>query len=506
MASSLSFHIKRLLRLPPALPEPASGRVMRHILVMRRSAAKLCPKPPGREWQDKKHYRPKKKSRSCLNQCQRNLHASESKSLSSNETEIGAQAFNEFYAEIVMNDLSPATFAGEENSPIVVVGGNVGALGIARSLAVAKTRVIIVYTTRLNAALWSRHCESVVIKDTSGESLIEGLERIGRSFARPALLILTEDRSVETVSKLRDRLTSYFRILLPSDDAVDVLADKAKFQDFAEREGLPVPLSLVLNSANDIGSLDTIDAPVIVKPARKTSLRSADLERVRRFESIVEAKSHCLALVSSNAGAIVQQWVEGPDDSIYFCLFYCDETGLPLQIFTGRKLSAYPPGVGSTVTCIAAPEAHAQLTEITTRLTSLIRFSGIGGLEFKRDERSGTFFIIEPTVGRTDWQEEIATLSGVNIPLAAYFHVTGRPISTVSFGCQAVVWRTSFKHRIPASLRDSGVPIIDGYWRVNDPIPGLIFYGVEPFRRIVNRIISRFNQFRSTYRLDWAKN
>ena len=46
-------------------------------------------------------------------------------------------------------------------------------------------------------------------------------------------------------------------------------------------------------------------------------------------------------------------------------------------------------------------------------------------MEFKRDARTGEFLMIEPTVGRVDWQEEVATLNGVNIPLAAYLHEIG---------------------------------------------------------------------------------
>jgi predicted ATP-grasp superfamily ATP-dependent carboligase len=51
--------------------------------------------------------------------------------------------------------------------------------------------------------------------------------------------------------------------------------------------------------------------------------------------------------------------------------------------------------------------------------------SGFGGIEYKRDARDGRFLIIEPTVGRTNWQKEVATLAGVNIPLMAYRHELG---------------------------------------------------------------------------------
>ena len=49
-------------------------------------------------------------------------------------------------------------------------------------------------------------------------------------------------------------------------------------------------------------------------------------------------------------------------------------------------------------------------------------------MEYKRDVRTGRFVMIEPTVGRSDFQEEVATLNGVNIPNAAYCSAVGQPV------------------------------------------------------------------------------
>jgi predicted ATP-grasp superfamily ATP-dependent carboligase len=380
---------------------------------------------------------------------------------------------------------------GEDaNCPVVVVGGSVAGLGAVRSLAAARTSVLLIDTSRFNAALWSRHGTSRVVANLSGRPLIDELKIIARSFAHRPLLVLTQDAAVEAVSQWRAELEPFYRFLLPSPETVDLLNDKAQFHDFATREGLPVPLGIVVTAAGGVTELDSMAAPVVVKPARKSGLQLAGLDRAARFDTIDAAKAHCAALLKHNADAIVQEWIEGPDHGIYFCLFFCDATGRPLRIFTGRKLSAYPPGVGSTATCIAAPNVQAELEALTVRLTTRVGFAGMGGLEFKRNERTGEFVIIEPTVGRTDWQEEIATLSGVNIPMAAWAFASGRPVAPAACGAATVAWRTSLKHRAPMGLRDAGIRIVDGYWRATDPLPGMIFYGVEPVRRLINRALS----------------
>src|SRR5258708_28632137 len=60
------------------------------------------------------------------------------------------------------------------------------------------------------------------------------------------------------------------------------------------------------------------------------------------------------------------------------------------------------------------------------------------------------------------------------------------PVAPASIGS---AWRTSLKHRSPATLRKAKLRIVDGYWRADDPIPGLIFYGIEPLRRMVHHNI-----------------
>jgi predicted ATP-grasp superfamily ATP-dependent carboligase len=68
------------------------------------------------------------------------------------------------------------------------------------------------------------------------------------------------------------------------------------------------------------------------------------------------------------------------------------------------------------------------LAGLTRHFIEQVRYEGIGGLEFKRDRRAGRIVIVEPTVGRTDWQSEIATLCGINIPLTVYWRTAHRSL------------------------------------------------------------------------------
>jgi D-aspartate ligase len=200
-------------------------------------------------------------------------------------------------------------------------------------------------------------------------------------------------------------------------------------------------------------------------------------ERAVRAESLDEARRVGAELLQ-NAGRIVfQEWIDGPDSEIYFTLFTCADDGKVLGLFAGRKLRCFPPAIGNTAVCVAAPEDLAgSLTAQTLEFIERVAYRGLGSLEFKRDVRTGRSLMIEPTVGRTDWQEEIATLCGINLPLISYRSALGLPPPAANRPPGTLAWRSSVELSIPLG---PAVRTVDGYFRWSDPLPALYFYGYQ---------------------------
>jgi D-aspartate ligase len=184
-------------------------------------------------------------------------------------------------------------------------------------------------------------------------------------------------------------------------------------------------------------------------------------------------------MLATPGSIVAQEWIEGPESNIYFTLFYRGEEGRVAGIFTGRKILCSPRDVGSTAVCTAAPEAREALESMTLAFADCAGFEGMGSMEYKWDDRHEKFVMVEPTVGRTDWQEEIATLCGMNIPLAAYRYELGLPFAPDSTRVAPVAWRASFTQRPPRHLLTSRTRVIDGYFRWDDPLPALQYYGAD---------------------------
>jgi len=380
--------------------------------------------------------------------------------------------------------------------PVVVVNSSLNSLGVVRSLARGRMPIYLVATTRRGPAVWSRFCRFECIPSLVGRDLVDGLISLSRRIGQRPVLILTSDAEVQTISTYREEIAPYFRLSLPSKEMVRTLADKTLFQKYAEREGLPVPKAVAVCDLAGLSLLKTLAFPVVIKPADKTFVLDGKVERAVRCGTLESAHATASRMLKCASPLVVQEWIEGADSDIYFTLFACDATSRATAMFSGRKLVCDPPAVGNTAVCIAAAPALAdELEGICRNFIARVGYQGIGSMEFKRDSRDGRLVMVEPTVGRTDWQEEIATLCGINIPLLTYatelcYAVEGTPRPTTR-----AAWCSSVAHRLPQAALPRGTQRFDGYLRINDPLPGVYYYVIEKVLGRVYRLARRILRY-----------
>lgn len=376
----------------------------------------------------------------------------------------------------------------------VVVGADADGLGIARSLGKAGVPVFVVDTDARRPAMHSRYARPFVVKAISGPGLIDDLLALRGSIDHSPLLFLTADRQVRSISEQRERLAGKFRIRLPEPRRIRQLLDKLTFQELAERHGFPVPRAIGVHSEKDFVNFCEIRFPAVIKPGSKEVVVDCKAPRAQKVWSQQEAEAACQLILQQEPDLIVQEWVEGSESNIYFCLQYRGENGLTISSFTGRKFRCWPPQTGSTASCTAAPEVESELRHLTKAFFDTTQFVGMGSMEFKRDQRTGKFLMIEPTVGRTDWQEEVASINGVNIPLAAYCYELGLPQPAPEGIRRPLTWiyPPSYLRSIIRSARGteslpdrqpSAGRMKSPCWSSDDPLP-LFFFLREWIRKL----------------------
>ena len=357
------------------------------------------------------------------------------------------------------------------NGSALVVGLGLNGLGVVRSLAAAGIRVHA-FDDTMGPYAATRHGTKAKAP-LAGEGLVEALAAYRARLDHDPVLFLTREDGVATVAANRDRIPGY-RIAMPDRDVVEAMVNKDRFMPIAARAGLSVPRTVTLRSADDLALIEKLTPPLIVKPSEHVAAYQARFKKAYVFDSAADAAPMIPDMLAAAGELVAQEYVPGDDGSVFFCLGYFSAESDMLAAYTGYKTASWPPRVGGTAGCAPAPEAHARLAAETQAFFAAARFQGMGSLEFKRHAVTGAFIMIEPTACRTDYQSELATLNGVNLPAVQFAHQMRLPLPDAQpkhrFG-----WRDPGAVASGAVVPKSGPGwrAVDALWRGDDPGPWL---------------------------------
>lgn len=364
--------------------------------------------------------------------------------------------------------------------PTIVTGGGINALGVVRSLGQFGIPVFVLDTDQRSPAMRSRWGRPQLVPSLEGNAFMAALRQLSKRLGKQALLFLTEEKTVTTVSQLRADLPDSVSIRLPQHERLMQLMHKQGFQELAEAVAARVPRLIRLQSAKDLIQLQTLKFPCILKPSEKNYEYGARFEKAYKVSSPEEVAQLYQEIEPVLADMVVQEWIEGRDAEIYFCMQYIGINGEVVASFPGRKIRSWPPRIGGTASCTSAWEYEQELTYMTKTFFHSVGFTGMGSMEYKRDARDGRFYMIEPTVARTDFQEEVATINGCNLPLACYCHELGLPISEIKAAKPPLIWQETqlerWSREETADQPDAAscnYRKVDAFRRWNDPLPWL---------------------------------
>ncbi|MFN4063144.1 MAG: hypothetical protein ACK4JA_03045, partial [Parazoarcus communis] len=126
-------------------------------------------------------------------------------------------------------------------------------------------------------------------------------------------------------------------------------------------------------------------------------------------------------------------------------------------------------------TTIAVSEPNDQVHDLAVRFFDGLMLSGPVSLELKRGP-DGRFWVIEPTVGRTDFWSGLCSANGVPLPVIEYYATLNRTCPTF-MQRRGSVWING--ERQPAALlwlaRHHPEHLLHGirgvYFNLSDPLP-----------------------------------
>lgn len=315
----------------------------------------------------------------------------------------------------------------------LLIGLDSHGLAVARALA---SRGVPVYAIERDPRLPGVASRYVTrhfpVADFSEEHLLPALRdaRAALKAHRHVVLFPMNDRQVGIVARHIDELRTLYRVSW-ADAAATVLRLQRKdsLEEASRTQGLQYPRSDVLERAEDLPAVAGFRLPIILKPVMPlSSFKTHVVHSLDEAQAFVAGKLADLPI-------LCQEYIEGGDDALFFGELLLDR-GRPLFGMTGRKLLSHPPGQGQAT--VAETHADAEVQRLTEQFFAGSDLSGPAALELKRDPQGG-YWVIEPTIGRTEFLVELCIAAGFNQPWMEFQLARGEP-ATPPDSIGARVW------------------------------------------------------------------
>ncbi len=376
-----------------------------------------------------------------------------------------------------------------DRPPAIVLGGDVNAASVARSLGAAGIAVHALGTGAADPVRDSRFCTSYARferGDGIQERWREWLQDNAARFAGAVLLACNDD-ALELIAASRGALVELgYRPFEADDEVLATMLDKRRTAELAARIGVPAPQSMVLEGPASVErAAATIGFPCGLKP-----LHAHVLARHPGWGKLIVARdvAHLRELFDQldalGVGLLATEIIPGEDHCYRSYYSYLDADGRPLFHFTKQKLRGYPPRRGLWTYHLTTRDPD--VIEMGLRFFQRAGVRGLANVEFKLDPRDGVLKLIECN-HRFTAANEIVRLAGLDLALLTYERALGRPgpdVGSYRTGMRLLhpiedvrafrALRAEGKLSTAGWLRSLAHPLHTPLLRWNDPLPGLL--------------------------------
>ncbi len=389
--------------------------------------------------------------------------------------------------------------------PVVILSGGVSGLGVLRAFARRGIETFVYPGIRgdlMSRSRWFRTLPGFGRLSSAPRPSTELLEQVLReSKLEKAYLCACSDDWNKVVAEFVERGSGRFISVVPPLGALETLQDKARLALLLQRLGVPMPMTRMIGSCNDLNELPPYDTTFcFLKPTDSQSFLAHFGTKGLRVRTVEEARQRLDEVIAAGMSVVLQEYIPGSSAEHYFIDGYVDHAGVIKALFARRRLRIYPLDFGNSTSMVSIPlTAVHGAVETVRRVLSEVKYRGIFSAEFKHDARDGLFKLIEVNA-RPWWFVDFAVRCGVDVCRMAYEDALGREVSQVEgykvgarciypyydfFAAQPLVKAGQLNWARWVSEVSSALQPV-GCW--DDPLPGLVGFFKVVAAAFANRL------------------
>ena len=330
-------------------------------------------------------------------------------------------------------------------NPAIVLSSHTIGLGLIRALGIAGIPVIVVYNSKGDMGYVSKYVHTTVFAthpEKNAKEYIDLLIDLAKDY-KGSVLFPTDDPTLYTVSKNKELLQNYYKVVCTEWAVTERFLDKKYTYELAESIGVSAPKTKVITTTEDAEKYGSqFMFPCILKPCyghRYFELYKRKMVRVDNFEQMM---SEFNLFLEADSEAMLQELIPGDDTHgiNYNSYIYKGET---IAEFTAEKVRLSPPNFGFPTVIIS--KDIPQVKEAGRKMLKALNFYGYSCTEFKRDARNDEYKLMEVN-GRTNLSVLHALKCGINFPEISYNDAMNIELPQVEFSQKnGIYWIDSTK-------------------------------------------------------------
>lgn len=296
---------------------------------------------------------------------------------------------------------------------LVTDAGRGSALAIIRSLGHSGWRVIAADSDERSLGFRSRYARERLRyppPETAPREMIAALLQAARDRSVD-LIIPATDAVILPLSQARDQFEGVCALALPEPAALEVVTNKLKTIELAERLGVPTPRTYLVHTAQEaVEKGHLLSWPVVLKP---------QVSRLYREQAAIEAYTVCYAencdhlaeqmrRFEGRCPVLLQEYCCGVGQGVELLM----HQGRPLAAFQHRRLREIPINGGASAFRESVP-LDPTLYRYSIRLLEALNWTGLAMVEFKVGQGGAKLMEIN---GRVWGSLPLAVRSGMDFP------------------------------------------------------------------------------------------
>lgn len=375
---------------------------------------------------------------------------------------------------------------------VVIFGGHIQALGLARQVKAKGIEVVIVTDEGCSVARFSRAVDRTIVTPIGDWRLkIEELELPDRS----TLLFPTNDEAVEMLCGRYDEYKNRFALGVPSPEVIELFNNKRTAYRYATAHQVPCPECWYPDTMEEVEALsEELSYPVVVKPAvmysfhatfGKKAFRCDDAASLKATYTRIAAKGYPLETL------VVQEFLDGGAKNLYSCGVMAAGGEIVVSMQANR-IRQNPMDFGNSTT-YAISCFVPEIQEQTEALLRLVGYSGVGEVEWMWDAKAQQNKFLEINTRAWKWHT-ISNQLGFSFIGALIDEFNGDRLAVSDYrDAKQVAWcerLTDYavfikeimhgRMRLRDVIKSYRIKHESAVWKWNDPLPAIMYVLLSP--------------------------